>query len=132
MASKNAELKKYEIDSKVKLKKITQFSGDISKSFNLLILLIGSIIILYFIKETIIESIKLLSGEETNTITFENYLANFQVSVLLVWGAGIGGIFYGLRERRSRIKSTKQQAEQITLLKSLIDPKKQSSSVRGK
>jgi hypothetical protein len=48
---------------------------------------------------------------------------------LLTWGVGVGGIFYGWRQRKFRKDDIEKRSERIAQLERMLDPGRSSSGL---
>lgn len=70
-----------------------------------------------------------LAGKRTFADIGVNFLTNIQISVALAWGAGAGGIIYGLRQRKLRKDTIERLVGRIQEFESDLDPSRTSSKL---
>jgi p-aminobenzoyl-glutamate transporter AbgT len=72
-------------------------------------------------------SIRVLAGQETFARIVVRFLADFRVNEYVAYLFGIGGIVYGLGNRKLRKDNIERMAQRIKDLESLLDPRRSSS-----
>lgn len=89
----------------------------------------GSAVIAYFA----FRSIAVLAGRETSANIILNFLSNIGVSSSLNWMVGVGGVAYGLNQKRLRSQNIERLSKLNKALQEPIDPNRTSShlTVRG-
>ncbi len=70
-----------------------------------------------------------LAGKITLTDITIGFLGNLKVSIALAWGFGIGGIIYGLVERKLRKDNIERLQGRIKTLEQAIDSRRSSSNL---
>lgn len=72
-------------------------------------------------------SARVLAGQQTFATVVVKFFADFRVRDALAYGLGLGGVGYGLRNRKLRKDSVEQMADRIKILESQIDVRRSSS-----
>ena len=70
-----------------------------------------------------------LAGKQTAATFLVSILANIKFSTMIAWGAGAGGVGYGLVERRLRKRNIERLSGRIQGLERQLHPDRQSSSI---
>jgi hypothetical protein len=70
-----------------------------------------------------------LAGKTTLAQIGLNIMGELRLPQILAYGFGIGGVGYGLAERRLRHKKTQEMAEHSARLEARIDPNRTSSGL---
>jgi hypothetical protein len=74
-------------------------------------------------------SIVALAGKTTLADIGIKFLANLKISVIVPYAIGVGGIGYGLLQRRLRKKRVEELSAHCSKLEHLLDPKRSSSGI---
>ena len=74
-------------------------------------------------------AIAALSGETTRANVGVRFFTDIRVSTALALGAGIGGIGYGLRQRKLRRDNIGRMARHSSALEKALDPRRSSSKL---
>lgn len=73
-----------------------------------------------------------LAGKSTMADIGVNFLANVQVSVLVSWASGVGGIGYGVYQRKLRKDTVERLQSRIQSLERKFDVKRSSSNITAR
>ncbi len=74
-------------------------------------------------------AIEALSGKSTLADIGINFLSDIKISVTLAWIAGVGGVFYGISQRKLRKDTVERLQERIQALEAEIDPNRSTSNL---
>lgn len=77
-------------------------------------------------------AVQSLSGQTTLADIGINFLANVRVSVAIAWGAGAGGIVYGLNQKKLRKDAIERFHGRIKELETIIDKNRSTSSLTAR
>jgi uncharacterized membrane protein len=74
-------------------------------------------------------SISTLSGHSTFADIGINFLASVHISVAIAWGASVGGVLYGVNQRKLRKDTVEHFHGRIKELETMIDPSRSTSNL---
>jgi len=76
-------------------------------------------------------SVELLAGKQTAADIGIKFLANVTISETVAWIFGVGGVGYGMRQRKLRREDTKQMGARLSKYETKIDPQRSSSKLES-
>ena len=116
---------KHEVTLEFQVQKTAIWATTVTKIFKYLFSSAATIVAFYFI----FLSIDSLSGDDTNariSVVFD-IISKRSLATLLPWLLCVGGVTYGLMERRIRIAKTQRLARQNKLLEKNMNASRRSS-----
>jgi len=123
MASKKRS--RAELEAELRILRKTQIAEGIVQVF-LSLIRWGAIVMIARYGYLAIDS---LSGKSTLADIGVNFLSNIKVSVALAWSAGVGGIIYGVNQRKLRKDTIERLQKRIQELESNIDSNRTTSNL---
>ena len=74
-------------------------------------------------------AIETLAGKTTLADVAVSFLTDIKVSVVLAWGAGAGGVVYGLQQRKLRKDTLQRLQDRNQTLEKMIDSSRSTSNL---